>query len=131
MESLTLQELAREDGAPHRLRTTVAEVFFPLDEASLNEEARLVLDYVALHLNRHPELFAEIRGFANDIGDETTNMLLAKRRAERVLEYFIRRQMDNYRLTAVGMPQDVEGVNLSNDPRRGRRVDVVLYSAER
>ena len=129
MEALTLQGLARKDGDPRQLRSTVAEVFFPLDESTLNEEARLVLDYVALHLNRHPELIAEIRGFANDIGDETTNKLLAGRRADRVLEYLVRRQMDNYRLKSHGYLQEMDGINLGNDPRRGRRVEVILTSA--
>ena len=53
-------------------------------------------------------------------------MLLAKRRADRVLEYLIRKKMDDYRLVSTGFGKEPEGLYLSNDPRRGRRVEIIL-----
>ncbi len=129
-EALRLQNLAKRERGGKNLKIIVSEVYFPLDEMKLTEEARSVLDNVARQLIQRPELYAEIRGYANDIGDATQNMLLAKRRADRVLEYLIRKKMDDYRMVSTGLGKESEGLRLSNDPRRGRRVEIILKSRD-
>jgi len=124
--ALKLQNLAGGAGRAQNLKVVLAEVFFPIDSDLLNEEARIILDNAARLLNQHPELFAEIRGYANDVGDESYNVMLATRRAQRVLEYLVRQKMDAYRLVPDSdgklQPASVAG----EDARIGRKVEIVL-----
>jgi outer membrane protein OmpA-like peptidoglycan-associated protein len=125
-EALQLQNLAGSSGRAKNLNVIVSEVYFPLDAEQLTAEARSTLDNVARHLNQHPEQFAEIRGYANDIGDATYNEMLARKRAERVLEYLVRQRMHAYRLSvATVRPEDMVS-GPGQDPRLGRRVEIVL-----
>ena len=125
-EALKLQNLAGSSGRAENLNVVVSEVYFPLDAEQLTAEARSTLDNVARHLNQHPEQFAEIRGYANDIGDETYNEMLAGKRADRVLEYLVRQRMHAYRLSISEVePEDMVS-GPGQDPRLGRRVEIVL-----
>jgi outer membrane protein OmpA-like peptidoglycan-associated protein len=92
----------------------------------LNEESRIVLDNVARLLNQHPELFAEVRGYASDVGDESYNRMLADRRAQRVLEYLVRQKLNAYRII-VGSSGSIQAAALTGeDARLGRKVEIVL-----
>ncbi|MBE0644505.1 MAG: OmpA family protein [Bacteroidetes bacterium] len=125
-EALKLQSMAGTVGHAQNLKVILSEVFFPIDSDLLNEESRLNLDNVARLLNQHPELFAEIRGYASDVGDESYNEMLASRRAQRVLEYLIRQKMHAYRLvlSAIGKQQLVAATG--DDARLGRKVEIIL-----
>lgn len=124
-EGLKLQSLAGNIGRSRNLKLVLAEVYFPIDSDMLSEESRIVLDNAARLLNQHPELFVEIRGYASDVGDETTNLLLAKRRAERVLEYLVRLRLNAYRVF-VGPPGRQAPALVGEDARFGRKVEIIL-----
>jgi outer membrane protein OmpA-like peptidoglycan-associated protein len=125
-EALKLQNLAGSVGRAQHLKVVLAEVFFPIDSDLLNEEARIILDNAARLLNQHPELFAEIRGYASDVGDESYNTMLATRRAQRVLEYLVRQKMDAYRLVPDSNGRSQPASMAGEDARIGRKVEIVL-----
>ena len=125
-EALTLQSIATSSGRTERLKIVISEVYFPIDEDLLGEEARILLDNVARQINQHPELFAEIRGYANDVGDETANRALARHRAQRVLEYLVRRKISDYRLNIGDVNADQLMIQPNSDPRLGRKVEIIL-----
>ncbi|MBN1449358.1 MAG: OmpA family protein [Bacteroidetes bacterium] len=125
-EALSLQNIAAAPGRPEHLKIIVSEVYFPVDTDLLSEESRILLDNVARQINQHPELFAEIRGYANDIGDETANRALANRRAQRVLEYLVRQKVSDYRLTVEQVNEEQLMTEPNSDPRLGRKVEILL-----
>lgn len=124
-EGLKLQSIAGNIGRSQKLKLVLAEVYFPIDSDMLNEESRIVLDNAARLLNQHPELFVEIRGYASDVGDEARNVLLANRRAERVLEYLVRLKLNAYRVLVApsgNQPPALAG----EDARLGRKVEIII-----
>jgi outer membrane protein OmpA-like peptidoglycan-associated protein len=125
-EALRLQNIAASHGKPERLKVVVTEVYFPLDEDRLVAEAQTLLDNVARHLNQHPELFAEIRGFAADVGDESSNAALARKRAQRVIEYLGRQKIASYRMQFSEQEDVVAPVRPGEDARTGRKVEIAL-----
>ena len=124
-QGLKLQSIAGSIGRARNLKLVLAEVYFPIDGDMLNEESRIILDNVARLLNQHPELFAEIRGYASETGDETSTRLLASRRAERVLEYLVRLKLNAYRVQ-LGQPGIQPAPLAGDDARLGRKVEIVL-----
>lgn len=127
-EALQLQNIASASGHAEHLKVVVSELYFPIDGDKLSEESRIILDNVARQLNQHPELFAEIRGYANDMADDTYNKTLARRRADRVLEYLVRQRMHAYRLSTTEIPTNNGMSEPSQDPRLGRKVEIILRS---
>ena len=125
-EGLKLQSIAGSIGRAQNLKHVLAEVFFPIDSDLLGEESRIVLDNAARLLNQHPELFAEIRGYASDIGDESYNRMLAGRRAQRVLEYLVRQKLNAYRVSVGSGIREKPSEVAGEDARMGRRVEIVL-----
>ena len=125
-EGLKLQSIAGSIGRARNLKLILSEVFFPIDSDMLNEESRIVLDNVARLLNQHPELFAEIRGYASDVGDESYNRMLADRRAQRVLEYLVRQKLNAYRIAAGSSGSLPPAALTGEDARLGRKVEIVL-----
>jgi outer membrane protein OmpA-like peptidoglycan-associated protein len=113
--------------SPERLSSIVAEVYFPFDAAQLTDESKTVLDQLAQLLAQHPEVNAEIRGFADEVGDDAYNVLLSQRRADRVYEYLNRRQIPDTRIHSHGMGK--ARFNLSRTPteeQRNRKVQIVI-----
>jgi outer membrane protein OmpA-like peptidoglycan-associated protein len=113
--------------SPERLSSIVAEVFFPFDGAQLTDESKIVLDQLAQLLSQHPEINAEIRGFADEVGDDAYNVLLSQRRADRVYEYLNRRQIPDTRIHSHGLGK--ARFNLSRTPleeQKNRKVQIVV-----
>ncbi|MCB2205316.1 OmpA family protein [bacterium] len=125
-EALKLQSIAGSAEKAEKLKVVVSEVYFPIDGDQLTEESRMILDNVARQLNQHPEQFAEVRGYANDIGDDTYNQQLARRRANRVLEYLVRQKMNAYRISVADVNEEQLMTAPGDDPRLGRKVEVIL-----
>ncbi len=122
-----LNAAAKAPGTPERLSTVLGEVYFPFDGAQLTEEGKIILDNVAQLLQQHPELNAEIRGFADEIGDDSYNVLLSQRRADRVYEYLNRKQIPDTRIHSHGVGRTRSGAKASGEQRqRERKVQIVL-----
>ncbi|MCZ7557839.1 MAG: OmpA family protein [Bacteroidia bacterium] len=127
-EALRLRGLAANNRDAARLRVILAEVYFPLNDDRITEEARLILDNVARHLNQHPELSIEVRGYANDQGDAPWNTNLAHRRAQRVVEYLVRRKSNSWRLGTRESEGFLAPIRPGEDARTARKAEIVLIT---
>ena len=77
------------------------------------------MNNVAQVINNHPEItLIRVEGHTDDRGDDDYNMDLSRRRAEAVVAYLIRKDVEAGRLRAAGFGEtrSIE----SNDSREGR-----------
>jgi outer membrane protein OmpA-like peptidoglycan-associated protein len=121
------QSLVRPFSTDRPITVKVANVYFPFDDARLTDESKIVLDNLAAKLVEHPEYVVEVRGFADDIGDDGYNMSLSEHRAERVAQYLRNKGFSSRRVRAVGFGR-LTALHLGDeDPRsRNRTVSIVL-----
>lgn len=94
--------LASDPTSPAYFQQTVGDrVLFAVDESTLSDEARLVLDGQAAWLMTNTEYTAVIEGHADEQGTREYNVALSARRANAVLEYLISRGVSPARLTTI------------------------------
>ncbi|MDH7516481.1 MAG: OmpA family protein [Bacteroidota bacterium] len=126
--AMLITSAAQQVAGRDPVSVVVAETYFPYDEAQITEEGRRVLDGVAQLLHQHPEIKIEIRGFADEAGDDAYNVLLSQRRADRVYEYLNRRQIPDSRIYARGLGRTVQDPSTTRvaDRAVNRRVQIVV-----
>lgn len=92
----------------------------------VQRKGRRVLQKVARHLRRNPELFAELRGHSDASGKDEINLFLSRRRAEHTKAILIREGIAAQRLTVVGAgsSQPAHPGSSLRAMRRNRRVDI-------
>lgn len=107
----------------------LAEVYFGFDAAELTEESKVVLDFLARDLIKHPEFVMEIRGYSDELGDSSYNQLLSQRRADRVVEYLGRRQVSEIRIRARGFgSRSSSMVSSPSQQQFNRKAQIVLVT---
>jgi outer membrane protein OmpA-like peptidoglycan-associated protein len=82
--------------------TPIDRVFFEFDRYSITEEATAVLDRIAKQLLDNPRLGVIVEGHTCDIGNDTYNLALSKRRAEMVKQDLVGRGVPRGRVATVG-----------------------------
>ena len=91
-----------EESSIAYFNTTVGDtVLFPVDQATLTDEARAILDAQVLWLNRHPEHTIIVEGHADEQGTTEYNIALSNRRAVAVKFYLISQGLLESRITQV------------------------------
>lgn len=105
-------------------------VYFGFDSAVLLATARSMLDVSAAVLKRHPDLQAEIVGFADSRGPESYNMKLSERRADAVRQYLENAGVDSSRLSSRGYGESHDGASdlSANGLAQSRRVELRVKS---
>ena len=77
------------------------------------------MNNVAQVINNHPEItLVRVEGHTDDRGDDDYNMDLSRRRAEAVVAYLVRKDVDAGRLRAAGFGET--NAIETNDTREGR-----------
>ncbi|SFR16461.1 peptidoglycan-associated lipoprotein Pal [Poseidonocella sedimentorum] len=76
-------------------------VLFAVDQSTLNDAARAVLDGQAAWLISNPEFTAVIEGHADEQGTRDYNLALGARRANAVREYLVSRGIAGHRLESL------------------------------
>ena len=101
-------------------------VTFQFNSSRLTQSARTTLDLVANSLKRRP-VQVEIAGFTDNVGSDSFNMGLSKRRAEAVRTYLVKRGVDAGLLSTngYGMADPVESNETANGRHANRRAVVV------
>lgn len=79
----------------------LAPAFFDLDQSSLNESARGVLDKNAKLLRDHADVRVEIEGHCDERGTVEYNQALGQRRAEAARDYLVAQGVSTDRLTVI------------------------------
>lgn len=103
-------------------------VFFETDKAELQKSSLPELQRVAKFLKANPNYQVEIAGHTDNTADDKYNMDLSTRRANSVVDYLVRNDVDRSRLTAKGYgetmpvsPNDTEDGRAEN-----RRVEFII-----
>jgi outer membrane protein OmpA-like peptidoglycan-associated protein len=86
------------DGCPVPVSIDLQGVTFAYDRATLESEAKAVLDEAVKILLRHPALKVEVAGHTDSRGDAKYNQLLSERRAKAVYDYLAQNGVDEARL---------------------------------
>jgi peptidoglycan-associated lipoprotein len=82
------------------------KVFFGVNAAMLDDQARAVLGRIALWLRANPQLPVSIEGHADSRGSRQANLALALRRAEAVRDYLIMQGVAPGRLTTISYGEE-------------------------
>lgn len=62
----------------------VPAVYFDFDQIELDDDALITIRQIAMKMKADPGLYVEIRGYADNVGSNPYNNLLAQRRTDRV-----------------------------------------------
>lgn len=105
----------------------IDNIYYDLDKADIREDAKPVLDELAVLLKDNPALIIEFGAHTDSRGTDRYNMDLSQRRAESVKNYLITRGIDSRRLRARGYGETLlvnecdDGVNCSEEQHQQNR----------
>ncbi len=120
------------DGCERQVVIDLEGVHFEFDKATLTPDSRSTLDAAVEILGNHPQLEVEVAGHTDNIGTESYNLDLSKRRARVVYDYLIDNGISADRLSTEGYGES-EPI-ASNDTERGRaqnrRTELVILGAD-
>jgi len=80
----------------------VEDVAFEFDRWNIRPEYYPVLDRMAGVFEKNPELKVELQGYTDNIGTDAYNLRLSKKRAESVMNYFIKKGIARDRMYVIG-----------------------------
>jgi len=107
------------------------EAKFKFDSAELGPEAQAALDaFIEKLVSENRGVYIEIQGHTDNTGSESYNLLLGKKRAEAVMEYFYKKYripLHRMEVFSFGSSQPV-GDNKTREGRSlNRRVDILVF----
>jgi outer membrane protein OmpA-like peptidoglycan-associated protein len=107
------------------------EAKFKFDSAELGPEAQAALDaFIERLVSENRGIYLEIQGHTDSTGEESYNLLLGKKRAEAVMEYFYKKYripLHRMEVFSFGSSQPA-GDNKTRDGRaQNRRVDILVF----
>ena len=80
----------------------VSNIFYDYNEATLRSESISALDSVVTFMKDNPSISIEIYSFTDNMGTPEFNKALSQRRAQSVVDYLEKSQIDRNRLKAIG-----------------------------
>ncbi|MDB5035793.1 MAG: von Willebrand factor type domain protein [Chlorobi bacterium] len=106
----------------------VQNIFFDFGKADLKPESFAEIDRLAALLNEYPRINVEIGAHTDAVGSDRDNQTLSQSRARSVVDYLIRKGIDESRLHAKGYGESVPVASNDNDEGRAlnRRVEFKL-----
>jgi peptidoglycan-associated lipoprotein len=108
-------------------------VYFDLDQYTLREDAKAVLDRQAQWLQRYPQVMVRIEGNADERGTREYNLALGARRAESVRAYLISKGVAGGRITTISYGKEMPIDPGSNEEAwaRNRNAHTAITSGAR
>ena len=122
---------AQDPQSPLYFQETIGDrVLFDVDQSSLNDEARRVLDGQASWLTTNADYAVVIEGHADEQGTREYNLALGARRANAVKEYLLAKGMPSSRLKTVsyGKERPLEICSQEACYAKNRRAVTILSS---
>lgn len=103
-------------------------VFFEFDKANLQPSSYPELDRAVALMKANPSMEVEIAGFTDAQGADAYNKDLSQRRANSVLEYLVRKDIEKARIAAVGYGEGnpVSDNETESGRAENRRVEFVV-----
>ena len=104
---------------------------FKFDSFELGADAKAALDvFVQKLVDENRGVYLEIQGHTDSTGEESYNLLLGKKRAEAVMEYFYKQyRIPLHRMQVISLGSSAPlGDNKTRDGRgQNRRVEILVY----
>ena len=106
--------------------TLRAVVLFDIDSSHMKDEAYPLLHEVITILEKNPEIKVEIQGHTDNTGTAEYNLELSEKRAERIMDYLVRKGIESKRLDAkgYGLTQPVASNYIEEGRAQNRRVEL-------
>ena len=103
-------------------------LYFDTGSYTLNEKSKIELEKLVLFLIENPQLRIEVAGHTDDLGNDASNLLLSKQRANSVVAFLTERGIEASRLQAVGYGKQQPKVPNNSEPNRAinRRIEWVV-----
>jgi tetratricopeptide (TPR) repeat protein len=100
-------------------------IFFQTGKFDLDEKSKVELDKMADFLTRNKTIRIEISGHTDDVGSDTENLELSKRRAQAVQEYLHKSGISADRISArgYGETKPVASNDLEANRQKNRRIE--------
>ena len=119
---------AQDPQSPLYFQETIGDrVLFDVDQSSLNDEARRVLDGQASWLTTNADYAVVIEGHADERGTRAYNLALGERRANAVARYLVIQGVNRSQIESVSYGEE-RPLSLSRDENgwsRNRRVELI------
>lgn len=105
-------------------------LFFDTGKWDLRPQSLKELGRLKKMLDNNPTIAISIAGHTDDVGSETSNLELSKKRANSVLEYLTQNGIDKVRLSSKGLGESTPQVPNTNAENRqiNRRVEFTIVS---
>jgi len=107
-------------------QTTLKNIFFDFDQATLRQESMGELNRVKNFLLEHPTITVEIAGHTDSVGTESYNKKLSKDRAQAVADWFILNGIESSRLQPVGYGESEPIADNNSEEGRSKNRRVVF-----
>jgi len=109
----------------------IEKVNFIFDKTELTDESKVKFDRIIEKLKAYPKAEIEFYAYADNLGTDQYNELLAERRAQAMLVMLIERGIDGRRIKAIGMGERESFADVlpgigNNEDRRGE-FKIILY----
>lgn len=100
-------------------------VFFETNEFEILSESKTELQEMIKFLNANPEVFVELAGHTDNIGDEKANQILSENRAKSIHKYLIANKINTSRLTFKGYGEStpIADNKIENGRQQNRRTE--------
>ncbi|MDX2247760.1 MAG: DUF5723 family protein [Bacteroidia bacterium] len=107
-------------------------IYFESGSDHLTGNSRMILNRVADYLKTHPQPKMKFVGHADDIGSDTYNDDLSKRRSEAAIQYLVSKGIDQKRLSVEYFGKRLAVVPNTDEAARkkNRRVEIVLVAED-
>lgn len=117
--------------SPGYFAATIGDrVHFAVDQSTLSDEAKAILDAQAGWLTEYPEFAVTIEGHADEQGTREYNLALGARRAAAVRDYLVSRGVAESRISTISYGKERPIAVCSNEScwSKNRRAVTVLRS---
>jgi len=115
---------------PEIKNITLKGVQFKTGSAKLTFESYLTLDTLVLQLNASPEVRIEIHGHTDNLGKENKNQILSENRAQAVVNYLVKKNIDATRLKAIGFGESKPLADNKSASGRAQNRRIEMYRVE-
>jgi len=121
------KDIALESLTPNSL-TNLKNVFFESGKDVINPLSFPELDRLYKVLKNNPELFLEVAGHTDSVGDDNDNLKLSQMRADAIKNYLVNKGIDPKRFFTVGYGEEFPiGPNSTEEGRKmNRRTEIVI-----
>jgi outer membrane protein OmpA-like peptidoglycan-associated protein len=127
-----LSQVADTKESARGMIVSLPDILFDTDEATLKNEARVVIAKLAGILLILPELNLRVEGHTDSTGSAEYNQGLSERRAASVRDFLAQQGIDGQRMVAVGygLTRPVADNQTREGRAKNRRVEIVIAEGE-